>query len=93
MAAQTILFCVMFMYLPSRNNGFRESLPGALLASLGWISVSGLFSVYVRNFSGYANIFGSVYAVALVMLWLYACVSIVFAGAILNRVLRDFRKK
>jgi len=92
-AAQTMLFCVMFMYLPSRNNGFRESLPGALLASLGWTGVSGLFSVYVKNFSGYANIFGSVYAVALMMLWLYACVSIVFAGAILNRILRDFCSK
>lgn len=93
LAAQAVLFAVMFMYLPSRNNGFWESLPGALLASLGWMGVSGLFSVYVKNFSGYANIFGSVYAVALIMLWLYACVSIVFFGAILNRILRDFCRK
>ena len=26
-AVQSLLFCVMFMYLPGRNNGFRESLP------------------------------------------------------------------
>ena len=92
-AVQTLLFCVMFMYLPSRDNGFRESLPGAMLASLGWMTVSSLFSVYVERFSGYTNIFGSVYAVALIMLWLYVCVSTVFYGAVLNRILRDHGKK
>ncbi len=92
-ALQTLLFCVMFMYLPSENNGFRESLPGALLSSVGWMAVSSLFSVYVEHFSGYTNIFGSVYAVALSMLWLYVCVSIVFYGALLNRVLRNFGNK
>lgn len=87
-AVQTLLFCAMFMYLPGHNNGFRESLPGALLSSLGWMGVSALFSVYVEKFSRYTSIFGSVYAVALTMLWLYFCVSIVFYGALLNRFLR-----
>lgn len=91
-AVQTVLFCLMFMYLPSRDNPFLESLPGALFASFGWMTVSGLFSVYVEHFAGYTNVFGSVYAVALIMLWLYVCVSIVFYGALLNRVLRDFGK-
>jgi len=90
---QTLLFCLLFMYLPSRNNGFWESLPGALLATCGWMAVSSLFSVYVKNFSGYANIYGSVYAVALSMLWLYVCISIVFTGAILNRILQDYKRK
>ena len=90
---QTAVFCLMFMFLPSRNNGFWESLPGALLASLGWTGVSGLFSVYVKNFSGYANIYGSVYAVALSMLWLYFCISIVFYGGALNQYLIRCRKK
>ncbi len=92
-AVQTLLFCVMFMYLPGRDNGFRESLPGALLASIGWMGVSALFSVYVEHFSGYTNIFGSVYAVALIMLWLYVCVSILFYGALLNRMLVRHSKK
>ena len=86
-ALQTGLFALMYMYLPGKNRGFRESLPGALLASLGWMGASSLFSVYVERFSGYANMFGSVYAVALAMLWLYVCVSIVLYGAVLNRVL------
>ena len=88
-AAQTLLFSAMFMYLPGQRNGFRESLPGALLGSLGWMTCSGLFSVYVENFNRYTNIYGSVYAMALAMLWLYLCVSIVFYGGVFNRLLKE----
>ncbi len=84
---QTGLFSAMFMALPNKRNSFRSSLPGALLASVGWLVFSDLFSLYVENFSGYANIYGSVYAVALSMLWLYFCISIVFYGGALNQYL------
>lgn len=90
---QTGLFSAMFMALPNRRNTFRESLPGAILASVGWLVFSNLYSVYVRNFSGYANIYGSVYAVALSMLWLYCCMSIVFYGGALNHYLSKQRNK
>lgn len=89
---QTGLFTAMFMALPNRKTTFRESLPGALLASVGWLVFSDLFSIYVENFSGYANIFGSVYAVALSMLWLYFCISIVFYGGALNQYLIERKK-
>ena len=85
---QTLLFSAMFMYLPGENRGFRESLPGALFGSLGWMAFSGGYSVYVEHFSDYTNIYGSVYAVALAMLWLYMCVSILFYGGALNCFLR-----
>lgn len=90
---QTGLFSAMFMALPNRHNSFRDSLSGALLASLGWLIFSDLYSIYVENFSGYANVYGSVYAVAISMLWLYCCMSIVFYGGALNHYLSKLRKK
>lgn len=81
---QTLLFTGMFMFLPNRRNRFMESLPGALLSSIGWLVFSDIFSIYVENFNSYANIYGSVYAVALGMLWLYSCVCIIFFGGVLN---------
>lgn len=90
---QTGLFSAMFMALPNRRNTFRDSLPGALLASLGWLVFSDLYSIYVENFSGYANVYGSVYAVALSMLWLYFCISIVFYGGALNAYLAKQKHK
>lgn len=84
---QTALFTAMFMALPNRKNSLGDSLPGAFLASIGWLIFSHLFSLYVEHFPSYSNIYGSVYAVALSMLWLYFCISILFYGGVLNRLL------
>lgn len=89
---QTGLFTAMFMALPNRKNSFSDSFPGAVLASGGWLLFSNLFSVYVEHFSGYANIYGSVYALALSMLWLYFCLCLLFCGGALNRLLMEKEK-
>lgn len=86
---QTGVFTAMFTVLPNRPNRFRESIPGALLASLGWLAFSNAYSVYVERFAHLRNVYGSVYAVALSMLWLYCCISIVFYGGALNRYLME----
>ncbi|MDO5153998.1 MAG: YihY/virulence factor BrkB family protein [Eubacteriales bacterium] len=86
---QSLIFTVMFMALPNKRNRFMDSLPGGVLSSIGWLVFSDIYSVYVENFSSYANIYGSVYAVALSMLWLYCCMSILFYGGALNRYLME----
>ena len=85
---QSGLFTAMFMALPNQKNRFWESLPGALLASCGWLIFSDLYSIYVERFATLSNIYGSIYAVALSMLWLYFCISIVFYGGALNAYLK-----
>lgn len=87
--AQILLFTLMFMVLPNRPNSFWQSLPGGLLTSIGWMVFSNLYSLYVEHFPRYANIYGSVYAVAVSMLWLYCCLSIFFYGGALNRLLME----
>lgn len=84
---QTTFFTAMFMALPNKRNRLWESLPGALLASVGWMVFSNLYSIYVERFAHLSNVYGSVYAVALSMLWLYCCMSIVFYGGALNVLL------
>lgn len=87
MILQSALFTLMFMFLPNGRNSFLQSLPGGLLSSIGWLVFSNLYSIYVEHFPSYANIYGSVYAVAVSMLWLYFCLSILFCGGALNRLL------
>lgn len=89
---QTALFTAMFMALPNRKNRFPDSFPGAIFASAGWLLFSNLFSVYVDHFSDYATIYGSVYAVALSMLWLYVCLWLLFGGGALNKLLMEDEK-
>ena len=90
---QTVLFTAMFMALPNRKNSLGDSLPGAFLSSIGWLIFSHLFSLYVEHFPTYSAIYGSVYAVALSMLWLYFCISIVLYGGVLNWLLMDKEEK
>ena len=87
---QSLLFTLMFMILPNRRNRFWESMPGGLLASIGWLLFSNLYSVYVTHFPSYANIYGSVYAIAISMLWLYCCLEIIFFGGALNQLLARY---
>ena len=84
---QSLLFTLMFMILPNRRNRFWESLPGGLFSSIGWMLFSNLYSIYVTHFPSYSNIYGSVYAIAISMLWLYCCLEILFFGGALNRLL------
>ena len=88
---QTFLFCGMFTVLPNERNRVGESLPGALLASIGWQIFTNLYSVYSQKFTAYASIYGSVYVVALGILWLYFCICIVFYGGVLNKILRKWK--
>lgn len=90
---QSLIFTLMYMALPNKRNRFWSSLPGGVLASLGWLVFSDIFSIYVENFDRYSNIYGSVYAVALGMLWLYCCLSILFFGGALNRWLAAGKEK
>ena len=69
-------------YTREEKIGWLSALDGMIVEEVLKIHQGAL-----ENFSGYANIFGSVYAVALSMLWLYFCISIVFYGDALNHYL------
>ena len=86
---QTGIFTLLYMVLPNGKNRFGDSLPGALLASSGWLIFSDLYSIYVEHFAHLSNVYGSVYAVALSLLWLYFCMAILFYGGALNRILME----
>ena len=88
---QTALFCAMFVVLPNERNRLGESIPGALLAAIGWQVFTNVYSLYAQKFTAYASIYGSVYVVALGMLWLYFCICIVFYGGVLNKTLQKMK--
>lgn len=89
---QTAVFTAMFMALPNQKNSLGDSLPGALLSSIGWLVFSHIYSLYIDHFPSYSGVYGSVYGIAFCMLWLYCCVSIVFYGGALNFFLKEEKK-
>lgn len=91
LAAQMLVFILIFAFLPNGRNRIRDTIPGTILASLGWMTISYLFSIYVENFASLTNIYGSVYTIALAMLWLYFCLCLIFYSAAFNQYLEDHK--
>ena len=86
---QIVIFALIYMVLPNKHNRFLRSLPGAVVAAVGWQGFSNVFSFYVENMlEGYTNIYGSVYMVAIGLLWIYCCMCILLFGGVLNRLLQ-----
>ena len=88
--AQILILDLTYMGLPNRRSRFWANLPGAVMAALGWQLFSRGFSLYVgRMLSRYTNIYGSVYTVALGLLWIYWCMCILLFGGLVNRILQN----
>lgn len=79
----TALFTAIYLAAPNRRSSVRAELPGAALAAVGWIGFSFLYALYIRHVNTYT--YGSLTAAVLIMLWLYACLYIVFVGGEVNR--------
>lgn len=67
---------------------FRDHLPGAFIAALGWMIYSFFYSLYLKYFPSASYIYGSLAAVVLLMLWLYFCMIILLVGAEINKYLK-----
>lgn len=80
----TMFIALMYTYVPGGKLGFKMQLPGAVIAAVGWSVITWGFSVYVDRFNGFSA-YGSLTTIIILMLWLYACIYMVMAGAFLNR--------
>ena len=78
-------FLSLYRLAPNRDTvALKKLVPGAALATILWIVLSVLFSIYVQNFNNYSAEFGALSAAVVIMLWLYYSAFIVAFGAIFN---------
>lgn len=76
---------VLYKVGPDRHNPqFRWVNWGAITATALWLLGSGLFSLYISNFSNYDETYGALAGVIVVLLWLFLSAFIVILGAELN---------
>lgn len=79
-----VFFLLMYKILPSQKKCFWLQIPGAFIAAIGWLIFSNLYGIYVDNFSNYATFYGTMATIALLMVWIYLCMYLLFLGGILN---------
>lgn len=89
----TVIFALIYRFMPGNEIPLSQHLPGAVVSSLGWFLFSYAFSVYVDDFSGFSNMYGSLTTLILLMLWLYFGMYITLIGAEFNQLLVKRREK
>lgn len=76
-----LLVLVLFRNAPPAERGWRQSLPGGLLAALLWLVSSGLFTLYASGFGTYGKLYGSLAGVVVFLVWLWVSNLALLAGA------------
>lgn len=84
----TLFFTILYKTVPNGSSRWFAELPGALLSAVAWMSFSYLYSLYIDTMGTFSRIYGSLTAVVLLLIWLYACMYIVFIGAQINVMLQ-----
>ena len=79
-----LVFLVLYRYLPNRKASLKSQVPGAFIIAVAWSLFSYFFSLYFTFFPNFSNMYGSLSALIMVMLWLYCCMNLLLYGAEIN---------
>ncbi|MCM1386417.1 MAG: YihY/virulence factor BrkB family protein [Bacillus sp. (in: Bacteria)] len=80
----TLIFAMIYTFVPSVKLKFRKQLPGAAFSAVVWSIASYFFSVYVEYFNGFGT-YGSLTTIVILMFWFYMVMYILLIGAHINR--------
>ncbi|WP_252195386.1 YihY/virulence factor BrkB family protein [Clostridium baratii] len=86
-AMMIVVFAMIYKVAPAKRIKFRSVLPGAIVTTIGWLIASLAFSYYVNNFSNYSRLYGSLWAVFVLMTWLFMTSIVFILGVEINSVL------
>jgi membrane protein len=87
----SLMLALLYWASPNAKHGFRWVSPGGLLAVIGWLLASGLFTLYAANFGHYNKIYGSLATVIIFFVWLWISNVAVLFGAEFNAELERGR--
>ena len=77
------VFSVLYVLIPFRKVRFNEVFPGVIFTMVAWLTISLLFSYFVNNFTNYANIYGSISGIIILLIWLnLSCLFLLLGGEI-----------
>lgn len=84
-----VVFSLLYWLVPDIKLEYRSVIPGSLFATIGWIVTSLAFSFYISNFGSYANTYGSIGGIIVLIMWLYFSAIILMIGGEINAVMKE----
>ena len=93
--ALALIFLALLLYLLTPENylTMRQALPGAIFFSIGWITVTKLFQLYVARYSRYDATYLALASIIILLTWMYLTCLFLLLGGKLNAILRREREK
>jgi len=89
MACGTVVLvtCLLYLLGPNRRQSWGGVWPGAITATVLWMSATAGFGWYVRNLANYNVMYGSLAAVIALLAWMYVMAAVAGIGCAYNAVL------
>lgn len=84
MITSTLMFMFFYHVAPNCRLKLREVIPGAVVASIGWVAVSLAFSYYANNLGSYSKVYGSLGGIIALLMWMYLSSISILMGAEVN---------
>ena len=90
-ALSFIVFVGIYWFLPNTNVKLKEALPGAIAATVAFEVVKNAFVWYVRNYSVYTTVYGSVGSIVALLTWVYVSAVILLFGSLITYRYASYR--
>jgi membrane protein len=87
------LALVLYLLTPENYLTIRQALPGAIFFSIGWITVTKLFQLYVARYSRYDATYLALASIIILLTWMYLTCLFLLLGGKLNAILRRERER
>src|ERR1700731_2910964 len=90
--ALILLALILYLLTPENYLTIRQALPGAIFFSIGWITVTKLFQLYVARYSRYDATYLALASIIILLTWMYLTCLFLLLGGKLNAILRRERE-
>lgn len=80
----SVAFGILYRLGPNIKHGWKEVIPGALLATWLWMTVTYSFSLYVERFGKFDTTYGSLGALIMLLTWMFLTSLVIIYGAEFN---------
>ncbi|MGG5358089.1 MULTISPECIES: YihY/virulence factor BrkB family protein [unclassified Enterococcus] len=85
-----VIMYVIYLIVPNVKLKLKTIIPGTIFATIGWMLLSQVFSIYAKYFAANVGGYQIIGSFIVLMLWLNFAATIIILGGIINAVVQEY---